>query len=116
MHIFRPATTRIKIYQIPKRVSFSTNFASPFSVMRDFSFKALHALDKRSPSKCKLSEFRLLARKLTKFLMTFYKPRVSFPSDFVLPSSHMTHNSSETLYTLDKKSTSKYNFSDFRVL
>ena len=33
-------------------------------------------MDKTSPSKCKYSDFRLLAWKLTKFLMSFFKPRV----------------------------------------
>ena len=32
------------------------------------------------PIKCKFSDFRLLAWNLTKFLLSFFKPRVSFPS------------------------------------
>ena len=39
-------------------------------------------MDTRSPSKCKFSDFRMLARKLTKFLTSFFKPRVSFPLNF----------------------------------
>ena len=45
-----------------------------------FSCKSLYALDKRNPAKCKFLDFRLLARKLTKFLMSFFKPQVSFLS------------------------------------
>ena len=60
-----------------------------------FSSKTLFALDKRSPSKCNFSDFRLLPWKLTKFLMSFFKPRVSFPLNFELPFSVMTHSSSE---------------------
>ena len=71
-----------------------------------------------SPSKCKFSQLRLLARKLTKLLMSFFKPRVSFSES---PFSVMTHNSSviflvQTLYTLVKRSSIKWKFWDFRVL
>ena len=52
-----------------------------------------YALDKRSPSKSKFSNFGLLAWKLTKLLMSFFKPRVSFPWNFESLFSFMTHNS-----------------------
>ena len=81
------------------RVSFSSNFASFFSVMRQFlctfACKTLYASNKRNPLKCKLSDFQLLAWKLTKFLMLFCKARISFPLNFASPFSAMTHNSSE---------------------
>ena len=64
-------------------------------LFRTFSSKPLYALDKRSRSKCKFLDFRLLAWKLTKFLMSFFKPRVSFPLKFASPFSAMIHNSSE---------------------
>ena len=60
-----------------------------------FSSKSWYALDKRSPSKCKFWDFRLLGWKLTKFLMLFFKPHVSFPLNFASPYSVMTQNSSE---------------------
>ena len=43
-----------------------------------FSSKTLYALDKMSSSKCTFSDLRLLAWKLTKFLMSFFKPQVNF--------------------------------------
>ena len=39
-------------------------------------------MEKRNPSKCKSWDFQLLPWKLTKFLMSFFKPQVSFPSNF----------------------------------
>ena len=42
------------------QVSFSLNFSSLFSVMRNaVSWETVHDLDKRSPSKCKISDFPL---------------------------------------------------------
>ena len=57
------------------QVSFSLNFASLFSVMRDKSsvlciyLYTLYDLDKRSPSKCKISDFRLLTWNFPKFVL-----------------------------------------------
>ena len=48
-------------------------------------------MDKRSLLKCKFSDFGLLAWKLTKFLMSFFKPQVSFVLNFAWPFSVMTH-------------------------
>ena len=84
-------------------VSFSWSFTSLLSVMRHnssvlFHPISLYALDNRSLSKCKFPHFRLLAWKLTKYLMSFYKPRVSFTLNFASPFSVMTHNSSETFW------------------
>ena len=103
MQISRLATARIKIHQImsflEQSVSFSSNFASLISVMIHdfctFSSKLLYALDKRIRSKYKFSDFRLLAWKLTKFLISFFKSQVNFYLDFAIPFSVMTHNSSE---------------------
>ena len=60
------------------------------------SSKTLYDLGKRSLSKCTFWDFGLLAWKVTKFFMSFYKPRVSFPLNFALSFSVMTRNSSET--------------------
>ena len=84
-------------------VSFSSNFASLFSVMRYNSSVLFHLnlyinLYKRGPSKCKFPDSWLLAWKVTKFLTSFFLPRVSFPLKF--PSSFivMTHNFYEIFY------------------
>ena len=82
-----------------QKVSLSSKFGSFFSVMRDlfctFSAETLYALDKSSTtSKCKFSDLPLLALKLTKFLMSFLEPRVSFSSNFASLFSFMRHNSS----------------------
>ena len=83
------------------RVIFSWNFVSLFSVMRlfcTFLSKHLYAYDKRSPSNWKFSDFRLVARKLTEFLMSVFNPRVSFLLSFASPFSVMAHNSSNIFY------------------
>ena len=80
-------------------VSFSSKFASFFSVIRltllYFLSKSVYALDKRIQSRCKFSDFRLLAWKLTKFLLSFFKPQISFPLNFQSVFSVIIHNSSE---------------------
>ena len=48
------------------------------------------ALDKWIQSKFKLSDFQLLACQLTKLLMSFFKPQVSFCLNFATPFSAMT--------------------------
>ena len=84
---------------LEQSVSFSSNFASLISVMIHdfctFSSKLLYALDKRIRSKYKFSDFRLLAWKLTKFLISFFKSQVNFYLDFAIPFSVMTNNFSE---------------------
>ena len=58
-----------------------------------FASNFLYALTKRIRSKCTFSDFQLLAWKLIKFLMSFFKSQVSFPLNFVTPFIVMTHNS-----------------------
>ena len=53
----------------------------------------MYALDKRIQSKCKFSDVRLVAWKLAKFLMWFFKPQVRFSFNFAIPISVMTHDS-----------------------
>ena len=83
-----------------------------------FSSKSFYAWDNRTWWKCKFSDFRLLAWKLTKFLMSFFKPEVSRPLNFATPFSVMTHTSLKfsDWYALGKWSSSMYNFLDFWVL
>ena len=102
---FRLATGHIKIHQIPL-VLFRTKthfFFKPwtlFSIMKHNSSVFFHLSiymlwAKRIQSKCKFSDFCLLAGKLNKFLMSFFKLQVGFPLNFALPFSVMTHNPSE---------------------
>ena len=56
-----------------------------------FLAETSYAIDKSSTWKCKFWDFWLLAWKITKFLMSFFKPRVSFQA-----FSAMTHNSCES--------------------
>ena len=51
-------------------------------------------MGKRIRSKCKFSDFRLFIWKLTKFLMSFFKPQISFLLHFASPFCVMIHNSS----------------------
>ena len=63
-----------------------------FSVL--FLAETLHALDRSTTSKCKLSNLSLLTLKFTKFLQSFLEPRVSFPSNFASLFNAMRRNSS----------------------
>ena len=90
--------TKFLMSFLETRVSFSSNFASLFRVIWDMTFSSeyLHPLDKRIQSKCQFLDFHLLAKKLTKLLMSFFNPQVSFLWNFATPFSVMTHNSSES--------------------
>ena len=63
-----------------------------FSVL--FLAETLHALDRSTTSKWKLSNLSLLTLKFTKFLQSFLEPRVSFPSNFASLFNAMRRNSS----------------------
>ena len=52
-------------------------------------------MDKRSPSNGNFSDFQLIAWKLTKFLMSFFKSWASFALNFASPFSVMGRNSYE---------------------
>ena len=56
--------------------------------------QTLHTFDKNIPSKCNFSGFPLLELKFIKFLMSFYKQKVSFSSKFGSLFSFMSDNSS----------------------
>ena len=86
-----------------------------------FLAQTLHTFYKSSPSKCKFSDFPLLGLKFTNFLMSFFKQKVSFSSKFGSFFSVMRGNSSihflvETLYDIEKSSTSKCKLSDLPLL
>ena len=105
MQISRLATARIKIYQIP-HVIFGTKGQYFFKLcitlqsnetelFCTFSSKYLYALEKWIQSECRFSDFQVLAWKLTKLLMSFFKPQVSFRLNFPTSFSVMIHNSSK---------------------
>ena len=102
MLFFRLDTARIKIHQIPQ-VIFATKSQFFFKLffLCFFIWNFISALDKRSPSKYKFSDIRRPAWKLTKLLLSFFKPRVSFSLKFASPFSVMTHNSFEMFQLKD---------------
>ena len=74
------STTCVKIHQISYVIfetisHFSRHISSAF-----FLAQTLHTFDKRSPSERKFSDFPLLPLKFTKFLVSFFKQKVSFSS------------------------------------
>ena len=105
------------------QVNSSSNFASFFIVMTNNSpvnFKLIHFLnlDKRIPSKSQFRDFQLLCMKFPKFLMSFLKVQISFPSNFASLFSAIKHNSSalfltQALHTLVKDSPLKCKFLRF---
>ena len=102
VQILRLSSAYVKIHQIPI-VIFQTKSQFFFKVWITlqcheryctFLFETLHSIDKSNTSKWKFSDFRLLAWKLTKFLISFFKPRVSFLLNLASHFSVITHNSS----------------------
>ena len=60
-----------------------------------FCAETLYVIDKSSTtSKCKFSGLLLLTLKFNKFLISHFKPSVSFSSNFALPFSVISRNSS----------------------
>ena len=82
----------------------------------------LYILYTSSPSKFKFSDFPLLELKFTKFLMSFFKQKISFSSKFGSFFSVMRDHFSVlfyiagTLYAINKSSTSKCKCSDLPLL
>ena len=89
------STICVKIYQI-SYVIFETIYKLFFTTqfLGIFFAQTLHTFYKSSPSKCKFSDFPLLGLKFTKFLMSFFKQKVSFSSKFGSFFSVMRDNSS----------------------
>ena len=95
--------TKFLMSLLEPTVSFSSIFASLFSVMRYNSSVPFHLnlyinFYKKGPSKCKFPDFWLLAWKVIKFLRSFFLPRVSFPLKFASSFIVMTHNFYEMFY------------------
>ena len=89
------STTCVKIHQITY-VIFETIYKSFYTTqfLRIFFVQTLHTFYKSSPSKCKFLDFPLLGLKFTKFLMSFFRQKVSFSSKFGPFFSVMRDNSS----------------------
>ena len=126
MQTLRLQSVGSKIHQIlhvifQRQVSFSSNFASIFSVMKlNFSVPFLPQtkfnFHKSSTSKCKFWDLPLLPLKFTKFLMSFLEPRVNVSSKFALLFSVMKHNSSVLFHLKRHVLWRKCRFLAFRLL
>ena len=88
------STTCVKIHQITY-VFFDAIYNSLFTThfLCIFFVQTLHTFYKKNQSKCKLSDFPLPELKFTKFLMSFFKQKVSFYSKFRSFFSVMRDNS-----------------------
>ena len=73
---------QLLIHQIPYVIFETISHFSRRNSSVFFLAQTLHTFNKSSPSKCKFSDFPLLALKFTKFLMSFFKQKVSFTSKF----------------------------------
>ena len=76
------STTCVKIRQISCIIFEIKSHFSRRNSPVFFLAQTLHTFYESSPSKCKFSDFPLLALKLTKLLMSFLKQKVSFSSKF----------------------------------
>ena len=83
------STTCVKIYQISYVILMSL-----FTTQLVYIIFIILAFDKNIPSKCKFPDFSLLKLKFIKFLMPFFKQKVSFSLNFGLLFSVMRDNSS----------------------
>ena len=114
------STTSVKIHQTPYVIILHKSFFTTQLVCFILA-QTLHTFDKNILSKCKFSDFPLFEFKFIKFLMYLFKQKVNFSSKFGSLFSVMRDNSSalfsaETLYAIDKSSTSKCRFSDLPLL
>ena len=114
------STTCVKIRQISCIIFEIKSHFSRRNSPVFFLAQTLHTFYESSPSKCKFSDFPLLALKLTKLLMSFLQQKVSFSSKFASLFSIMREFFctflAETLYVIDKGSTSRCTFSDLPML
>ena len=101
----------LRVYCIAQKMYISQELAK---LVCAFSSKTLYAMDKTRPSKCKFPDLQLFAWNLIKFLVSFFKLRVSFPLSFASPLSAMTYKSYEIFslkhYMLGQKQLSKVQF------
>ena len=76
------STTCVKIHQIPYVIFETISRFSRHNSSVLFLTRAFHTFSESSISKCKFSYFPLLVLKFIKFLMSFFKQRISFSSKF----------------------------------
>ena len=88
------STTCVKIRQISCIIFEIKSHFSRRNSPVFFLAQTLHTFYESSPSKCKFSDFPLLWLKCNKFLMSFFKQKVSFSSKFGSFSSVERDNSS----------------------
>ena len=92
------STTCVKIHQtsyvISETISHFSRHNSSLFFTSNITYFWKKYVDKKEPSKCKFSDFQLLPWKLTKFLISFFKPPASFSLNIASPSNVMTHSSS----------------------
>ena len=88
------STTCVKIHQISYVICETVSHFSPHNSSVFFLARTLHTFYKSSPWKCKFSDFRLLALKSAKFLISFFKLKVSLSSKVGLLFRVIRDNSS----------------------
>ena len=83
------STSCVKIHQIPDVIFETISYFSRHGLSVLFTFckntpslQTLYTFDKNIPSKCKFSDIPPLELKFIKFLMSFFKQKVSFSSKF----------------------------------
>ena len=97
--------TILRVSFFKAQVSFSSKFASLFSVVRHNSSVHFHlnfiCFEQKEPNKEYIFRLSIACMKINQFLMSFFKTQVSFPLNFASPFDVMTHNFSaqNLLYT-----------------
>ena len=74
------STTSVKIHQIPYVIFEIISHFFTTQLVCIILAQLLHTFDKNIPSKCKFLNFSLLKLKFIKFLMSFFKQKVSLLS------------------------------------
>ena len=111
----------MKIHQITY-VIFETIYKSFFTTqfLCIFFAQTLHTFYKSSPSKCKFSDFLLLGLKFTKFLIPFFKQKVSLSFSWIFFQCHerwfFCTFLAKALYAITKSSTLKCKLSDLPLV
>ena len=76
------STACVKVHQITYAIFETISHFSRHNSFVYFLAQTLHTFYKSSLSKCKFSDGPLLGLKFTKFLLSFFKQKVSFSSKF----------------------------------
>ena len=96
LHIYLTllSTTCVKIHQVPYIIFETIKSFFTTQLVYITLGQMLQTFDKNIPSKCKFSDFSLLKLKFIKFLMLFFKQKVSFSLNFGSLFNVMKDNSS----------------------